>query len=200
MDGITLIIEKIRQDALAQVAQINADAEAKIDQIRRKASEQIEWLTREHKAQQKLLVEEIHHTMKTQSALQNRNAGIAFKQAILDEVISRVLEELSLKAPEERKRRLVALLEKLDLKGDEVIAFNASDLQSISKDVLSEVNENLKSHHMEGTLKCADKPIHTMGGFLVTSSKYEMDYTFETLLKRKREELEVDLMKRLFDE
>jgi len=200
MDGIALIIEKIRQDALAQVAQINMTADAQIDDIRRKAAEQIEQLTHEHEAQLIQVIEEIHHTMKTQSALQNRNAGIAFKQAILDEVFSRVLEELSLKAPEERKRRLVALLEKLDLKGDEVIAFNASDLQSISKDVLSEVNENLKSHHMVGALKCADKPIHTMGGFLVTSSKYEMDYTFETLLKRKREELEVDLMKRLFDE
>jgi len=83
--------------------------------------------------------------------------------------------------------------------GDETIFIDHSDRIKISESFMEDINKELKSKEEKGELKLSTSYLSIKGVVVIGSAKIRKNNSLEFLLKKIREELEIQISKDLFN-
>ena len=84
-------------------------------------------------------------------------------------------------------------------RGDETIFTGSLDKNKICKDFIEEINKELKAKDKKGELRLSTSYLPIKGGVVIGFGKIRKNISLEFLLKKIREELEIQVSKDLFN-
>lgn len=197
-EGADRIIQRVMDDAQARAEAIKEEASKKAEAVESEArgkanrrKEQILEQARKSAAEQKSRIIGV-------AQLEARKKLLGAKQEMIGKAFQKALDELS--GMEEREYLSVVrnlLLETADT-GTETVISNERDQKRLTEDFWKEVNKSLAEQDKKGELKLAEETRPIKGGFILQRSGLEMNCSFESLLERKRDELEYEVAELLF--
>ena len=103
------------------------------------------------------------------------------KQELIHHAFEAALSALTNLPAEEKSRLYQDLLLAAVENGEETIAVSAAEKEIWTR-VVAQVNQELKRQGRPGNVKLQEKPAAIRGGFLLTSSTYEVNASFESIL------------------
>ena len=190
------IIKKIEADSEEKINKLKADAEAEANKILEAAKKEAE--------------DKRHSILKKgeEEAERNRKrilqiADLQARKIILSakrQVISDTFEQARAKLDGMKNYRdliqkmLVAGVET----GEEEVAISAKDRKHIDKKLIDSVNKDIQNQGKKGALTLAKDDAPISGGFILRRGKVEMDYSFTSLIKSQKDELEIKVAEILF--
>lgn len=183
------IINTILDEAKNKAKRVKDEAVKKIKEIEKeckaKAKEEEERILDETKAEQDRILDEA----KFEARLSAKNKSLAKKQELIDKVFEIALDKLTKLSKDDYSKLLVSLLKQLpELEGRvEIVAV---------KDREKTTEEAIRKAKRDFIL--SQEVVEAEGGFVLRSQDIEIDNTFGTLLKEKREELETKIAQVLF--
>ncbi len=191
------VTEKILAEANAEAEKIKSEAEQKQTEEQAKLDEQLA----EYKKRTKDLIEKAakdeksHILAATKMALAKQ--FLAEKRKILDEVFATALKQLQ-NLPDEQYRNLMTklMLESTET-GEEQVIIDKNE-KRIDQQLIDKVNEQL-SPDKKGNLKLSEVKEEIGGGFILRRDKIKTNVTFDILLNKARNDLEIELAKQLFE-
>lgn len=193
------INEKIISDAQIQADKIFTQAEDKAKEIIKKGKEEADNI--KNIALDKINQERLLKKSKilTEANLEARKTILLEKQKIMEGAFNKALESI-LKLDDKDYRNFIKklILDNIE-KGDETIFIASSDKNKISKDFIEGINKKLETKGKKGELKLSTSYLPIKGGVIIGSGKVRKNISLELLLKKVREESEIEICKYLFD-
>lgn len=186
-------------------AKIEADAKAEAEEIigkfREQADEILAAARRESEKIQKRLEEkirteetEVRRRKKIVADLEARKLGLGARRELIEMTFNKVLDILS----QTQDARYLAFMEGLmaegAVNGDEEVLL-AKGEKRVSKKWIEEFNEKYKKR-----LSLSDDMVPGSGGFVLRRSDINVNCTLEVLLRWAREDMEAEVVSRLFSE
>lgn len=190
------IIEKANQEAFSIISEgkikANNITEQKLNETNFKISQVI--LDTKAKCENQILVSTASiEQMKSQKILNH-------KKRLIKESFDKVLEQLVQLNDEELTKYVINNLNKSKLVGQEKILVNDSDFIRYNNLFSSKKDNHLDklfNNKYELLLEKTNKNI--LGGFIVETLYYDIDYTYEVVLGELEELIEAEVSKMLFD-
>lgn len=180
------IIERIKSDAEKQVKHLMADAEKQSQNIIKTAKAEAQKESEAIHSKGQLESENTKKILISKATQEVRREMMNAREEMIEQCFSQALEKLGA-LPEDQYRRFITMLLKDGKKrlGDKC---TVSVSRSSDRDIATQ--ENLT---VQDTLK-------SIGGILMQSAdgKITIDYTFERLLNRKKDEIRIHVGKLLF--
>lgn len=186
-------------------AKIEADAKAEAEEIigkfREQADEILAAARRESEKIQKRLEEkirseetEVRRRKKIVADLEARKLGLGARRELIEMTFNKVLDILS----QTQDARYLAFMEGLmaegAVNGDEEVLL-AKGEKRVSKKWIEEFNEKYKKR-----LSLSNDMVPGSGGFVLRRSDINVNCTLEVLLRWAREDMEAEVVSRLFSE
>jgi len=197
-EGADRIIQRVLDDAQARADSIEAEAAEKTEAVesdaKKKANrrkEQILEQARKSATEQKSRIIGV-------AQLEARKKLLAAKQEMIGEAFQRALNELSIMDDRDYLAVIRNLLQEMSDTGTETVIFNERDQERITDDFWKDVNKSLADQEKKGELELSEETRAIKGGFIFQRGGLEMNCSFESLLKRKRDELEFEVAELLF--
>lgn len=198
MAGIDSILSHIMNDAEEERQKI-------LDDARNKAREIIDESNRKADAIKKELYEKASEKAENQmkrkismAELDFRKEILSAKQKFINDAFENALIRLRNMDREKYKEYLRnAIIEAVD-KGNEEIIVNSSDRDIISTEFLDSVNAFLKTRGINSNVVLSNDTADISGGFIIKSANVEIDNSFDTLIKKLRDDLEIQVAQILF--
>ena len=135
----------------------------------------------------------------TEANLEAKKTILLEKQKIMEDVFDKALESIE----KLNSKDYLNFIKKLILdnieRGDETIFTGSLDKNKISKDFIEEINKELKAKDKKGELRLSTSYLPIKGGVVIGSGKIRKNISLEFLLKKIREELEIQISKDLFN-
>ena len=192
------VIDKILADAKAEAQRIIKEAEDKEAAEQAKLADQL----KEYRNQTEILADRAGKDEKSHilAAARMEIAGelLAEKIKILDEVFSRARQQLQNLPDDQYRRLMTALMLDAVQNGDEEVIVDKNE-NRIDQQFIDVANQQLGSS-AKGNLKLSDEKQDIEGGFILRSGRIKTNVSFDVLLNRARNELEIELAKELFGE
>jgi V/A-type H+-transporting ATPase subunit E len=198
MTGIENITGRIQADADAEIAQIRQDAAAQVEQIQadyeklscQEAEEIVE------KGQK--MADERGARLVSAAQMEAKKMTLAAKQEVLDEAFALALEKLT-KLPEEEYVTLLAnLIVKASSTGHEQVILNQVDRARYGVKACVKANEQLEAAGKVGGITLSEQTRPIQGGLLLSSGAVEVNCALETLVRLSRTELTHEVSELLF--
>ena len=227
MDGIEKITARILEDARAEAQTIEEQAREKAQTIRNGFVEQVQResaaiLSRGEKAAAERL-----ERLESAAQLERRKLELAARQQVLGEAFDKALDDLCRLSEQDYIDLLASLAAGAAVSGREQLIFSEADRARVGKQVVMAANERLVKGAVpalpdslgEGKVGAfLDKVIQTTaakvtgtgmltlseqtrpirGGFVLSDGEVEVNCTFETLVRVRREKLEKEVADILF--
>jgi V/A-type H+-transporting ATPase subunit E len=128
--------------------------------------------------------------------LTSRNNKLSAKQAIIDKVFIKALEDLNSISEEEYLAFIKNKIVSMDLRGDyNLIVTEKIDINSIST-LIEDLNNNFLKY---GKVILSSNRGKFQGGFILERNGIEINSTFEALIGAMRDDLEYEVTKALFN-
>jgi V/A-type H+-transporting ATPase subunit E len=192
------INEKIISDAKIQADKIIAQAEDKANNIIKKGKKEAENIKNIilHRSKQEASLKK--SKILTEANLEAKKIILSEKQKIIEDVFNKASESI-LKLEDKYYRNIIKkmILDNIET-GDETIFIDHSDRDKISESFIEDINKELKSKGEKGELKLSTSYLPIKGGVVIGSGKIRKNISLEFLLKKIREELEIQISKDLF--
>jgi V/A-type H+-transporting ATPase subunit E len=181
------------------IKSIVAEAEAEADEIKKGADQKIAELKKDYQKQkderrQKIMAEaETAAEQKVEQACflatsKMRAKTLTKKQEIIESVYQKALKELESLSDNEQQKLMGKLIKNLpDVEEAEIVAAKGSHV-AVRKAV----------DHSGRIFKLSPENVSGSGGFVLRSKTVDIDNRFEALIKRVREETEIEVAKILF--
>jgi len=193
------ISEKIISDARIQADKIIAQAEDNANNIIKKGKKEAENIKNIilYKSNQEASLRK--SKILTEANLEAKKIILSEKQKIIENVFNKASESI-LKLDDKDYRNIIKkmILDNIET-GDETIFIDHSDQKKISESFIEDINKELKSKGEKGELKLSTSYLPIKGGVVIGSGKIRKNISLEFLLKKIREELEIQISKDLFD-
>lgn len=192
------IVEKIKSDAKVEANALTVAAQAEAKMYTDRAKVDIEAQCK------KLLAEGRERAVREKqqqlqiASLDIRKRILAEKQNLITQVFEQALQELQQLEKSKYTSILKNMLAKYPLEGDEEIIVSKADRQRLGDGFILQLNQELKKQQKKGDCKWAEEQRSLKGGFIIRRGKIEANYSFESLLKSQREELEQEVARVLF--
>ncbi len=193
------INEKIISDAKIQANKIITQAEDNANNITNKGRKEADNV-------KKTILYKINQeaSLKKSKILTEANLGVkktilSEKQKIMEDVFGNVLESILKLSNKEYQNFIKKMILDNIEKGDETIFIGSSDKDKISKDLIENINKELKARGKKGELKLSDSYLPIKGGIIIGSGAIRKNVSLELLLKNVREESETQISKILFN-
>lgn len=193
------INEKIIFDAQIQVDKIITQAEDKTKEIIKKGKEEADNIKNIILGKNNQEASLKKSKILTEANLEARKTILSEKQKIVEGAFNKALESI-LKLDDKDYRNFIKklILDNIE-KGDETIFIASSDKNKISKDFIEDINKTLEVKDKKGELKLSTSYLPIKGGVIIGSGKVRKNISLELLLKKVREESEIEICKYLFD-
>jgi len=187
--SLEIIKEKILAESAKEADEILAGAKREVQKLHDKAKGKVEMRRRVFAAEIKHLQDSSKEQTRIQASLEARNNLLRKKQALISEVFSRALDSLAKRESTAQEKLLAVFLKRVGRNlGSEVEIVPTKNSQS----VLAKLVPKYSGFNL------SDKRVRGQGGFIVASDLMEEDYIFDHLITEKREELEAEVAKILF--
>lgn len=193
------INEKIVSDAQIQADKIITQAEDKAKEIIKKGKEEADNIKNIILGKNNQEASLKKNKILTEANLEARKTILSEKQKIVEGAFNKALESI-LKLDDKDYRNFIKklILDNIE-KGDETIFIASSDKNKISKDFIEDINKTLEVKDKKGELKLSTSYLPIQGGVIIGSGKVRKNISLELLLKKVREESEIEICKYLFD-
>jgi len=193
------ISEKIMSDARIQADKIIAQSEDNANNIIKKGKKAADNIKNVilYKYNQEASLRK--SKILTEANLEAKKIILSEKQKIIENVFDKASESI-LKLDDKDYRNIIKkmILDNIET-GDETIFIDHSDQKKISKSFIEDINKELKSKGEKGELKLSTSYLPIKGGVVIGSGKIRKNISLEFLLKKIREELEIQISKDLFN-
>jgi V/A-type H+-transporting ATPase subunit E len=193
------INEKIISDAKIQADKIIAQAEDNANNIIKKGKKEADNIKNLilYKYNQEASLKK--SKILTEANLEAKKIILSEKQKIIENVFNKASESI-LKLDNKDYRNIIKkmILDNIET-GDETIFIDHSDRDKISESFIEDINKELKSKGEKGELKLSTSYLPIKGGVVIGSGKIRKNISLEFLLKKIREELEIQISKDLFN-
>ena len=193
------ISEKIISDARIQADKIIAQAEDNANNIIKKGKKEADNIKNLilYKYNQEASLRK--SKILTEANLDAKKIILSEKQKIIEDIFNKASESI-LKLNDKDYRNIIKkmILDNIET-GDETIFIDHSDQKKISESFIEDMNKELKFKGEKGELKLSTSYLPIKGGVVIGSGKIRKNISLEFLLKKIREELEIQISKDLFD-
>jgi vacuolar-type H+-ATPase subunit E/Vma4 len=186
------IAKKILEDAEREKKEIIETAEQKIEKIREETQKEINKLRNETQEKAEEMLEKEKRRIVGMRRLKMRNELLKFKRGIMDSLFDKALDLLYKKEEEEYLKVVKKLLLLTNAKEGEIIVDNKET--RITHEFVKDVNNELGAN-----FSLSSKRRDIRGGFILHQKNIEIDCSFVSLLEKRREKIELELGKFLFD-
>ena len=200
MEGIDKIKERIIQEAEEKKQQILSKAEEEAQEILNNCRKRAEEIKLKAIENAKKAAEDERRKIISMAELEERKRFLGAKQQIIDQVFDEAKKHLENLEPQAYKKLLKQMLLKSNLIGDEELIIADKDKSVINADFLKEINSELVKLGKKGNIKISDETRPLIGGFILKSRDFEINNSFDSLIKMQREDLETQIAKILFEE
>ncbi len=197
-EGADRIIQRVLDDAQARADSIKAEAAEKTEAVESEAKEKANRRKDQILEQARKSAAEQKSRIIGMAQLEARKKLLAAKQELIGEAFQRALDELSILDGRDYLAIIHDLLLEMTDTGTETVIFNERDQKRITEDFWKEVNKSLTDQGKKGELGLSEETRTIKGGFILQRGGLEMNCSFESLLKRKRDELEYGVAELLF--
>jgi V/A-type H+-transporting ATPase subunit E len=189
---------KIVSDAEAEAGRITGEGEAQAKTILAEVQAEVDRITAEFKVRAEGEAKEHIRRQVSLRVLAARNALLAEKGKMIEEVFEKALEEIRHRDREGGYSLTRALLLKAIETGDEEIIVSPEDRQAITRAFLESLNGELRKAGKRAEVKLAEDARKIRGGFVLRRGQVEINSSFETLLAMLRDEVETEVAGILF--
>lgn len=193
------INDKIISDAKIQANKIIAEAEDNANNIIKKGEKEADNIKKVilYKINQEASLRK--SKILTEANLEAKKTILLEKQKIMEDVFDKALESIT----KLNSKDYLSFIKKMILdnieSGDETIFTGSLDKDKICKDFIEEINKELKVKDKIGELRLSTSYLPIKGGVVIGSGKIRKNISLEFLLKKIREELEIQVSKDLFN-
>lgn len=198
MDGIEKILQRIREDATAEIeailAEARSEAEATTAQYAARAEKEAAELLSHGKAD----AEDRAERLEGLARMEAQKIVLAEKQKLVDEAFQLAIQQLSDLPGQEYEALLVRLVQESAASGTEQVIFSPKDYKEYGKKVVETVNDNLKAAGKTGKLTLSKETRPLRGGVVLRDEDGEIDCSLEMLVRLGRNELTVEVSDILF--
>lgn len=126
-----------------------------------------------------------------------RNRKLEAKQEVIAKVYEEALNNLGKLSKEEYLNFIKDSILNLEIYGDEEIILSQHE-KYINKEIIDEINKQLKSKGKKGEIKISDKKRDFKGGFILNKDGIEINNTFEALILSLKDDLDSVIIDTLF--
>ena len=197
MSGLDNIVEKIKSNSLDETKLIQKDTEEYREQVlsdaKKETDKEIKSILDNAKREQTVYEEKVV----SNGEFRERNALLKAKGEIIDEVISRALDELKNQDTDSYFATALNILKDNVQDKDGKICFSKTDLDRMPSDFKSKIDEVAKEKG--GSLNIDEEPADISDGFILKYGDIEENCTFDAIFDSKRDELRDLVNKNLFD-
>lgn len=197
MTGIEKICEKILEDAKDRIDKTITTANKKASEIINSAKEEAEQRKKEILEQAQTEAEALKKRKIAGAQLENRKMWLKVKQDIIEDVLTMAIKKLKEFPNEEYEKILIEMIKSSANTGEEVILISEYDSKRVSEDFVSKINSELKAKGLNGNTSLNISNNIENGGFILKQGDIEINNSFDTILKFKRDELEEEIVKEL---
>ena len=187
MAGIDNLVNQILQEATQKADDLIAQGKEKADEIARQAAAESEKLSQASMQAAQKGVKDLAERAKSQSALRRRQALLATKQEIIDEIIDKAYKKLETQDDAEYFSMIAALAEKAARSGDGEICFNREDMERIPADFAAKIEKIAAAKG--GSLKISSVPAKIRSGFILSYGGIEENCTLDSIFAEKKDAL-----------
>jgi V/A-type H+/Na+-transporting ATPase subunit E len=199
MPGIGSIQAKILEEAGNQAQKSLVQARSEADDILRAAAAEAEQKRNEILQKASRDVEERKKRFVSVAELEARKQKLGAKQIVISEAFEKALERLNSLSDTEYQTILIHLISESIQTGNEEVVLSERDQKRVSPDFINILNEYAVGKGIRpAALKLASKPGNIRGGFVLRLGDIEMNHSFEVSIRVKREQMESEIVKILF--
>ncbi len=192
------IIERIKQDAQAQIAEIKDKALKEANRILQSARDEAMAYKARELEKAEAQAQQRRQRLISSANLEFRKEILAEKQNAIDSAFQQALNTLVQMKDDEYRQIIKKMLISSVQTGDEEIILSTRDKTRISENFIRDVNKELIKSGKKGNLKISKNSYNILGGFVLKKGNIEINNSFETLFKSFRDELEAEVSKILF--
>lgn len=196
--SVEKIVEKILTDAKAEAERILEEAHREADRIRAQGEQDAKG------AQQPILQEAKAEAQRRRrmhlslAQLEARNKILAARRQALDGVFAEAAKRLAQLKDQEYLGFLKRLLIQATETGEEEIVLSPQDRAKLNANFLESVNAELRKAGKKGALRIAWENRDLGGGFVLRGQGYEVNVSFQVLIRQAKEHLESEVASLLF--
>lgn len=197
MSGLDNIVKKIKASSLNETKLIQKDTdeyrEKVLSEAKKETEKEIKDILDNAKREQAVYEEKVV----SNGEFRERNALLKAKGEIIDEVISRALNELKNQDADSYFATVLNILNDNAQSKDGKICFSKTDLDRMPSDFTSKIEHVAKEKG--GSLEVDSEPANIGDGFILKYGDIEENCTFDAIFDAKRDELRDLVNKNLFD-
>lgn len=130
--------------------------------------------------------------------LQARNKKLEAKQAAIDKVFQKALEDLSNMQANQYTDFIRNSIFSLEVNGEQSLILNEKGKAFITQEFVNELNYEMLKKGIELKIILSNEIRSFRGGFILEKDGIEINNTFEALINSSRDELELEIAKVLF--
>ncbi len=187
------IRKKIELDAAAEAKSILDEANRQVASIRSTAEAEIAQSAAGYDKQYEAEVPEIRRRAEIVAELDVKKLRLGAKQELLSQTLAAALDEMVKLSSEKYLSFVGKLLDQTVVTGDEEVQVGPSE-KHITSSWLAKYNESQGKK-----LTLAKETADIRGGFILRRGKISENCSFEMLIRWLKDDLESELVKRLFD-
>jgi V/A-type H+-transporting ATPase subunit E len=192
------IIERIKQDAQAQVDEIKDNASKEAGKILQNAGDEANSYKAQALENAKAEAQQRKQRLISSANLEFRKEILAEKQNTIDLAFQEAVNTLVQMNDEEYRQTIKRMLISSVQTGDEELVLSVRDKARINENFLKDVNKELVKARKKGNLKISKDTYNILGGFVLRKGNIEINNSFESLFKSFRDDLEAEVSKVLF--
>ena len=198
VEGAEKIIARILEDARLKASNNIKEAEKQASDIINAAKEEAE-------KKRTVIIEnalknadEMKKRAISVAELEARKIKLKAKQEIITSVFEKAITALNSLPAETYAKILCNMIISSVAKGNEEVVLSIRDKERLGKEFIDDINRKLAEKGLKGDLRLSEQTANINGGFILKSGEIEINNSFDTLIRIKRNELEPEIIKILF--
>jgi len=198
VEGAEKIIARILEDARLKASNNIKEAEKQASDIINAAKEEAE-------KKRTVIIEnalknadEMEKRAISVAELEARKIKLKAKQEIITSVFEKAITALNSLPAETYAKILCNMIISSVAKGNEEVVLSIRDKERLGKEFIDDINRKLAEKGLKGDLRLSEQTANINGGFILKSGEIEINNSFDTLIRIKRNELEPEIIKILF--
>lgn len=198
MSGINKIKERILDEARLQAEETIKRAEKEASEILDTAKKDAE--TKKNQTIEKAKEEAIKvgQRLKVVAELEARKQQLQAKQEVVEEAFKNTIKKLNTMPNDKYISIITNLIVNSAKNGTGEIILSDKDKEKVSSDFEKKINQKLSSRGSDGQVTLSKETRDINGGFILKLGNIEINNSFDTIIRMKRDEIESDVIKTLF--
>ncbi|GAA0120774.1 MAG: V-type ATP synthase subunit E [Clostridium argentinense] len=199
MSNLENLTSKIVNDAKEKAEGIVNDAKVKEKEIIAKKKDEAEKIAKDILEKANLEGKNLFDRAISKNELKVRNEKLVAKQQIIDKVFNEAIKELSNMSQEDYLNYIRNNLKSMKLQGHEEIIVSENDKNKISEEFINELNNAIAKDVERANIILSKETRPISGGFILTRSGIEFNFSYDALVNSLRYEIENDVAMMLFN-